>query len=136
MALSLAKPAQELPGFANAKRVHCSAMSEGVGEGMRLFAGLTAADTLTVSVELIDCLFIVPIEAACGLFWTPLSFAYPPGGLKQIESPAIRLVQALFIVGLKEASLPTLSCCALRIDWQVSPLLTRYVLQVRGRHLW
>lgn len=53
----------------------------------------------------------------------------------QIESPMMRLVQLLLNVGLKEASLPRVSCCVLRIEWQVSPCLTMYVSQVRGRHL-
>ena len=135
MPFSLAKLAQELSNLDSANFVHWSVMPGGVGEGTSLSAGLIAGDALTASVASIDCLFIIITAAGFGLFGTPLSFAQPPGGLKQMESPAIRLVQPLFIVGLKEASLPMLSRCVLRIELQVSPFLTTYVLQVRGRHL-
>lgn len=135
MSLSLAKLAQELSGFDNANLVHWSVMPEGVGEGTSVPSGLIAEDNLTVSEQSIDCLFMVPTEAAFGFCDTPLRCACPPGGVKQIESPTTRLVQPLFIVGLKEASFPKLSCCVLRMEWQVSPCLTRYVLQVLGRHL-
>jgi hypothetical protein len=75
MPFSLAKLAQELSGFADANFVHWSVTPEGVGEGTSLPAGLTAGDTLAVSVESIDCLFIALTVAAFGLLGTPLSFA-------------------------------------------------------------
>ena len=132
MAFSFAKSAQELPGFDNANFVHWSAMPEGVGEGIGSAARLVAWDDLKGSVALIDCLFIALIEAAFALFGTGPSFAYPPGGLKQIESPTMRLEQSLFILRLQEASLLVLSFCVLRIDWQVSPCLNSMSYNLEG----